>query len=381
MPEPGAAWSVGDPPRRFGCVLARAVGVLTWLVTSGISAQVGDPWETPVVERRDVAPGHLPPRTTLWWRDASHRRSPAPDATWHPQALRSSRVKDPALREWVDVIDVQTVDHPKHGSVVFALDRGRLGGGPIVPGGAKLVAMSPLTGRVVDAWWFDPPYDVSPQADFRCVAIDLRHQAAFIHDAGTDSLLVLDLATRRAHTVLAGDVGVGVRLFVGGDEALYLEPPTHLEAPIRRVPVSLLLDPRLDPGVVRHFVTATSHWVPMMNDDATARPDEEQTWLSSEPSGDAPGIGDEITSSPRGIVAGAHPEPDPVFTEEPTLRIVATGSPRHWVRAAWWRVVRDADQATLARESARAHRFGLASESVLSPGTPPADPAVNGTAP
>ncbi|MEM7576797.1 MAG: hypothetical protein AAF328_04905 [Planctomycetota bacterium] len=203
-----------------------------------------------------------------WWDERSSAWSAAPDASWSAVVPN-----DDARFRWIEAVSVRHVAMPGRGRLAFVLDAGDAW--PVNKaavaqdshdfrlGAAKLVAMSGLTGKVVDAWWFDVGHEVFTESRLRDVVIDPTTGVAVIHDAGTAGLLVVDLWSRRAHRALDG--------YVLGDAVLTLDPAggwLSWRAPGEpvggRVPWAELLDARLDPAALSHLVEPTvwRGWVP-----------------------------------------------------------------------------------------------------------------------
>lgn len=203
-------------------------------------------------------------RAGAWWWDARARVwSPAPSPDWHAAVPTGD-----ARWRWIDVTAVRHVEMPGRGRLAFVLDAGDAQGSgssntPARVGGAKLVAMSGLTGGVVDAWWFDRGHEVVDGSRLRGFVVDADAGTAVIHDAGTAGLLVVDLASRRAHRALDGRVPAEAELTIdaAGGWLIWRVPG---EAVGGRVPWAELRDARLDARALSHLVepVVRSGWVP-----------------------------------------------------------------------------------------------------------------------
>ncbi|MEM8494898.1 MAG: hypothetical protein AAF663_05880, partial [Planctomycetota bacterium] len=164
-----------------------------------------EPWAgMALVRRRAIESGEIQ-RPAAWWMeggiDSPGRWRPAPDASWHgPIDVHDARFT------WVDAVSVRHVDVPGRGRWSFVLDAGRVEGRGVIPGGAKLVALSGLSGSAVDAWWLDIGHAVRTNSRLQDFLVEQTGRYAVLHDAGTRALVVIDLVSRRSWRSLAGFV-------------------------------------------------------------------------------------------------------------------------------------------------------------------------------
>lgn len=150
---------------------------------------------------------------------------------------------------------------PGRGRWAFALDAGQPNASTV--GSAKLVAMSGLTGRVVDAWWFDVGHEVVAESRLADFFVDVDSGTAIIHDAGTAGLLIVDLWSRRTHRALDGHVPAAASLALDSAGG-WLSWRVPGEPVGGRVPWSELRDARLHGRALVHLVEpiVDSDWVP-----------------------------------------------------------------------------------------------------------------------
>ena len=120
--------------------------------------------------------------------------TPYPDAGW---CTWNDSVKSEPLKHW---ICPQSVFADKEG-MVWVLDPASPGIKGTVPGGPKLVTTDPATGKVLLTIPFSEA--VAPRKSYlNDVRIDLAHQYAYITESGLGALVVVDLKTQKARSVL-----------------------------------------------------------------------------------------------------------------------------------------------------------------------------------
>ena len=111
----------------------------------------------------------------------------------NPEINHYSEGDNPAEK----LISVQSVVVDPSGKRLWILDTGSIAFGPVVPNGAKLIAVDLVTNRIVKKIVF--PADVAlPKTYLNDVRFDLRRGRegmAFITDSGANAIIVVDLAT------------------------------------------------------------------------------------------------------------------------------------------------------------------------------------------
>lgn len=187
-----------------------------------------------------------------WWEPASGHWTPAPEARWHDAVDRGD-----ARMRWLNVVSIRHTTVRGQGRLAWVLDAGHRSHADPLIGGAKLVALCTLTGRAVDAWWFDPGHTLTAQSDLRNFAIDATGTLAIVQDAGAASLIVVNLSSRRSHRALIGRIPGDPTLTLDEDCGwLVWESSTKRMA--WQVPLEELRDARFDADALAHLVEPTT---------------------------------------------------------------------------------------------------------------------------
>ncbi|MBN2416093.1 hypothetical protein JXO52_09635 [bacterium] len=136
--------------------------------------------------------------------------APFPDPAWN--SWKSD--EDPANR----FVCVQSV-YVDADEMLWVLDTGfSIYDGGVIPGGAKLVAISLLNGEVKQVIRFDTA-SAPPGSYLNDVRIDTEREYAYITDSGLGAILAVDLSGPTVRRLLAGDPSVhseGITLTIEG---------------------------------------------------------------------------------------------------------------------------------------------------------------------
>jgi sugar lactone lactonase YvrE len=157
--------------------------------------------------------------------NADGSTTPFPDETWNRWDLKPDTVAEHFVCVQSVVVDAN--------DVLWVLDAGAPLLGPAIPHAAKLVAIDLTTNRVQRTIAFAP--DVAlPDSYMNDIRIDLRTGAAYLTDSGHGGIVVVDLASGRAHRALDGHPSVmaepGVKVIVNGKELLQNGKPPQFRS-------------------------------------------------------------------------------------------------------------------------------------------------------
>ena len=218
--------------------------LMAWAFCGASPAVLAEAWVAPELLPHELS--YEPARSVVSWHFEGQPLRAAPSPAWHRW---DGQPGISATRAWLNVTHVVGVHNAEHGDVFWVLDRGHDAQGRLIPGGAKLVALHPITQSVLDTWHFDSARELTASSRFERVWFDPTMRYALVHDAGASSLVVVDLRSRRAHRALDGALPKDATVapdWIG--DVLMIDRPDGVAQ--RRVPLNLLLD-RSIPDAVR----------------------------------------------------------------------------------------------------------------------------------
>ena len=185
--------------------------------------------------RRFVAFPHLDgrPQTSVAELDEAGAVQAFPSKRWNQW---DGRPGPSALRSLTNA-QALTVTQSDAGESLWILDGGQIGAGGLFAGGPKLVEVSLADDRVLRVFYLDHRRELGRHAQLTDLRVDAARQVAYVADSGNHALIVLDLDSGNARSLMAGQDVTGPEPGVALRHTLRPDLPERAEdAPLPPAP-------------------------------------------------------------------------------------------------------------------------------------------------